>query len=74
MSNCSNCQTLAGVIRKQQAEIEALKRIIASVQNVCVKTISESDKVLKPGGVSRGEWSFARGAKETALSVQKCLR
>jgi hypothetical protein len=74
MSTCSNCQALARVIQKQQAEIEALKRIIASVKAVCVKTVADSDKVLKPGGVSRGEWSFARGAKETAENIAKKLR
>lgn len=72
MSECTNCQTLARMVQKQQAEIEKLKRIIADAKTVCVVTIANSDKVLT-GNQPRGTWSYAKGAKEAAQSIVKKL-
>ena len=69
---CSNCPTLARIIRKQQQEIARLERIIASAKYACAVTIAKSDKVLT-GNQPRGTWSYARGAKETAQDIVKKL-
>jgi len=46
MSQCSNCSALAGVIRKQQAEIQKLRQALTEAQAVCVQITRESNQVM----------------------------
>lgn len=73
MSQCSNCSALAGVIKKQQAEIQKLKQAITEAQAVCVQITRESSQIMAQHG-SPYRYDIARGAKEAIQKVESKLK
>lgn len=69
---CSNCQTQAAVIRRQQAEIIRLNRIIQQAGLVSAKIASDADNLMSQP-LPRGKWAYAKGARQAAQAIGKYL-
>lgn len=73
MSQCTNCQILAHMVQKQQAEIAKLKRIITEAKGACNHIATVSNQVMTQHG-SPYKYNLAKGAKDAALTVERKLR
>ena len=77
---CQNCQYYISCIQNLQAENAILRRIIAKLEARIKKAnieagaiIHDADKIMNEHQ-PRGKWSFAKGAKKSAIAISRKLR
>jgi hypothetical protein len=73
MNNCPHCQALARIIQQQQAELKRLNKLIENARSAADREAATADRTMR-GNQPRGVWSYARGQRETAAAIAKCLR
>lgn len=66
---CTNCQALQAEVLRQQNEIMRLQRIIGNAQTISSKIADKANGLMSKGGIPKGKWAYARGAKESAETI-----
>lgn len=66
---CDKCTLLQAEVLRQQLEIARLQRIIQNAQTISSKIADKANTLMSKGGIPRGKWAYARGAKETSETI-----
>ncbi len=69
---CENCEFLKLHIGKQQSEIIRLRTIIAEARGIAYDIEIKADEIMSTHQ-PRGKWAFARGARQSALTIARRL-
>lgn len=69
MSQCTRCPVLEAEIKKQQLEIQRLRRIITEALGVCFGIAHNADQAMKRGGLPRAVYGYHKAEKETAERI-----
>lgn len=70
---CDKCTLLQAEVLRQQQEIIRLQRIIGNAQTISSKIADKANGLMTKGGIPKGKWAYARGAKESAETILSYL-